>query len=101
MHFYAHRDVGVVYFMARKSVFYRRALSACCAIRLCSLFEGSLNPCDILANIKLALDAGDDREKTRSIFDEIRVCQAEANSLKFFSEQKPEIFIAQKNVSDN
>ena len=60
---------------------------------LADLFEGSLKPDDILANIELALNVRIDCEKALIIFDEIGECQAAVNSLKFFSEQKPELFI--------
>jgi len=60
---------------------------------LADLFDGSLKPDDILANIELALDVRIDRTKGLIIFDEIGECQAAVDSLKFFSEQKPDMFI--------
>ena len=60
---------------------------------LADLFADSLGPDDILANIELALDLAIDRKKALIIFDEVGECQAAVNSLKFFAEQKPEMFI--------
>jgi predicted AAA+ superfamily ATPase len=60
---------------------------------LADLFADSLRPDDILANIELALDLAIDREKALIIFDEVGECQAAVNSLKFFAEQKPGMFI--------
>ena len=61
--------------------------------KLADLFEVSLKPGDILDNIELALDVRIDRAKALIIFDEIGECQAAVDSLKFFSEQKPDMFI--------
>lgn len=58
-----------------------------------ALFEDSLRPDDILDNIELALNVELDRDNTLIIFDEIGECQAAVNSLKFFAEQKPEMYI--------
>jgi len=60
---------------------------------LADLFADSLRPDDILANIELALDLAIDRKKALIIFDEVGECQAAGNSLKFFAEQKPDMFI--------
>ena len=57
------------------------------------LFTDSLRPDDILANIELALDLAIDRKNALIIFDEVGECQAAVNSLKFFAEQKPDMFI--------
>lgn len=54
---------------------------------LANLFNGSLNPQDILDNIELELNVSIERDKALIIFDEIGECQAAINSLKFFSEQ--------------
>jgi predicted AAA+ superfamily ATPase len=54
---------------------------------LANLFDGSLNPQDILDNIELELNVSIDRHKALIIFDEIGECQSAINSLKFFSEQ--------------
>ena len=60
---------------------------------LANLFVDSLRPDDILANIELALDLAIDRKRALIIFDEVGECQAAVNSLKFFAEQKPDMFI--------
>jgi len=60
---------------------------------LANLFDGSLNPQDILDNIELELNVSIDRNKALIIFDEIGECQAAINSLKFFSEQCANMYI--------
>lgn len=60
---------------------------------LATLFEDSLTPDDILENIELTLNVEIDQQNALIIFDEIGECQAAINSLKFFAEQKPEMFI--------
>ena len=60
---------------------------------LANLFEGSLNPQDILDNIELELNVSIDRSKALIIFDEIGECQSAINSLKFFSEQCADMYI--------
>lgn len=60
---------------------------------LANLFEGSLNPGDILDNIELELNVSIDRSKALIIFDEIGECQAAVNSFKFFSEQCAHMYI--------
>lgn len=60
---------------------------------LASLFEDSLNSDDILDNIELTLNVEIDPDTTLIVFDEIGECQAAVNSLKFFAEQKPNMFI--------
>ena len=60
---------------------------------LANLFSESLNPEDILENIELELNVSIDRTNSLIIFDEIGECQAAINSLKFFSEQCPELYI--------
>ncbi len=60
---------------------------------LANLFDGSLNPQDILDNIELELNVSIDRNKALIIFDEIGECQAAINSLKFFSEQCADMYI--------
>lgn len=60
---------------------------------LATLFADSLNPDDILDNIELTLNVEIDKNNALIIFDEIGECQAAINSLKFFAEQKPEMFI--------
>jgi predicted AAA+ superfamily ATPase len=61
--------------------------------RLVNLFTGSLHPKDILSNIELEFNLSIDRANTLIIFDEIGECQEAVNSLKFFSEQCPELYI--------
>ena len=58
-----------------------------------ALFSDSLNPDDILTNIELALNVSIDKTTTLIIFDEIGECQPAINSLKFFAEQQPDMFI--------
>ncbi|MDC9724765.1 MAG: AAA family ATPase [Gammaproteobacteria bacterium] len=60
---------------------------------LTAIFEGSLNPDDILNNIELELNVSIDKDKALIIFDEIGECQAAVNSLKFFAEQCPQMFV--------
>ena len=60
---------------------------------LAMLFEDSLKPDDILDNIELTLNVSIDKQNTLIIFDEIGECQGAINSLKFFSEQCPEMYI--------
>jgi len=60
---------------------------------LANIFKGSLNPDDILNNIELEFNVSVDRDKTLIIFDEIGECQAAVNSLKFFAEQCPQMFV--------
>ncbi|MCI2282707.1 AAA family ATPase [Colwellia sp. MSW7] len=60
---------------------------------LVDLFDGSLNPQDILDNIELEFNTSIDRSKALIIFDEIGECQTAINSLKFFSEQCADMFI--------
>jgi predicted AAA+ superfamily ATPase len=60
---------------------------------LANLFDGSLNPQEILNNIELELNVSIDRNKALIIFDEIGECQSAINSLKFFSEQCADMYI--------
>ena len=60
---------------------------------LANIFNNSLKPDDILNNIELELSVSVDRENALIIFDEIGECQAAVNSLKFFAEQCPQMFI--------
>ena len=60
---------------------------------LAKLFEDSLNPQDILDNIELEFNVSLNRKKALIIFDEIGECQAAISSLKFFSEQCPDMYI--------
>lgn len=60
---------------------------------LANIFNDSLNPDDILNNIELELNVSVDRDNALIIFDEIGECQAAVNSLKFFAEQCPQMFV--------
>ncbi len=60
---------------------------------LANLFQDSLNPDDILSNIELELNISINRQQDLIIFDEIGECQPAVNSLKFFAEQCPTMFI--------
>ena len=60
---------------------------------LAKIFEDSLKPDDILDNIELELNVTIDKKNTLIIFDEIGECQAAINSLKFFAEQYPDMYI--------
>lgn len=57
------------------------------------LFDGSLNPTDVLSNIELEFNVSIDKQNTLIIFDEIGECQAALDSLKFFAEQCSDMFI--------
>jgi predicted AAA+ superfamily ATPase len=57
------------------------------------IFDKSLNPDDILEAIELTLNVEIDVSNTLIIFDEIGENQDAVNSLKFFAEQKPEMFL--------
>ncbi|MTI11834.1 ATP-binding protein [Sansalvadorimonas verongulae] len=60
---------------------------------LANLFADSLSPEDILTNIELELNISINRHQSLIIFDEIGECQPAINSLKFFAEQCPEMYI--------
>jgi predicted AAA+ superfamily ATPase len=60
---------------------------------LANIFNDSLAPDDILKNIELELNVSVDRDNALIIFDEIGECQAAVNSLKFFAEQCPHMFV--------
>jgi len=60
---------------------------------LASLFNDSLKPQEILDNIELELNVSIKRDNALIILDEIGECQAAINSLKFFSEQCPEMYV--------
>ena len=57
------------------------------------LFASSLNPEDIIQNIELELGVDFSPATDLLFFDEIGECQRALNSLKFFAEQRPEIFL--------
>lgn len=57
------------------------------------LFEGSLEPRDILTNIELLLGEDIDTSTDLIFLDEIGECQRAVDSLKYFAEQRPDIFL--------
>ena len=60
---------------------------------LVSIFEDSLKPQDILFKIELEKNKSIEKDKTLIIFDEIGECQGAVNSLKYFAEQCPNMFV--------
>lgn len=60
---------------------------------LVNLFDDSLNPENILTNIELELNVSIDKDNALIIFDEIGECQLAVNSLKFFAEQCPNMYL--------
>ena len=60
---------------------------------LANLFADSLSPDDILTNIELERNISINRHQDLIIFDEIGECEPAINSLKFFAEQCPEMYI--------
>jgi len=60
---------------------------------LAGIFSESLRPIDIIDRIELTLEITIDLNKTLLFFDEIGECQPAVNSLKFFAEQMPEIYL--------
>ena len=61
--------------------------------KLAALFEDSLNPAEILLNIELELGVDIEPETDLLFFDEIGECAQALNSLKFFAEQRPDLFL--------
>ena len=60
---------------------------------LAGLFGASLNPQDILLNIELELGVDINANTDLLFFDEIGECPAALNSLKFFAEQRPDLYL--------
>lgn len=60
---------------------------------LVNMFADSLKPIDILTNIELELNLSIDKHHDLIIFDEIGECQSAIDSLKFFAEQCPDMFV--------
>lgn len=60
---------------------------------LVNLFSESLNPEEIIENIEIELNVSIDISHSLFIFDEIGECQQAIDSLKFFSEQFPQIYL--------
>ena len=61
--------------------------------QLSDIFKESLNPEVLLINIQLALNVDFNPQHDLIFFDEIGECQSALNSLKFFAESKPELYI--------
>ena len=61
--------------------------------KLAALFDDSLNPADILLNIELELGVDIEPATDLLFFDEIGECPKALNSLKFFAEQRPDLFL--------
>ena len=61
--------------------------------RLTDLFEESLDPAAIAANIELELGTGIDLSRDLLFFDEIGESQAAVDSLKYFAERLPNAFV--------
>jgi len=60
---------------------------------LADIFSENLNPIEIIDRIELALEIEIDLKKDLIFFDEIGECQSAVNSLKFFAEKMPEIYL--------
>lgn len=60
---------------------------------LAGLFEASLDPQDILLNIELELGVDINANNDLLFFDEIGECPAALSSLKFFAEQRPDLYL--------
>ena len=58
-----------------------------------SLFEGDLNPDRIIQDLALLRDIPIDRQSDLLIFDEIQQCPRALTSLKYFSEEIPELAV--------
>jgi len=57
------------------------------------IFLNSLDPKKLISQIELTLDLSFDPAKDLLFFDEIGECQRAVDSLKFFAEQRPDIFV--------
>ena len=60
---------------------------------LCSIFEGSKNPTHIINQIQIVLGVDIEPERDLVFFDEVGECQNALDSLKFFQEQRPEMYL--------
>lgn len=58
-----------------------------------TLFDGSLKPEDILKNISIYYQKDFNPQTDLLFFDEIGLCENALNSLKYFKEQRPDIFL--------
>ena len=61
--------------------------------QLSDIFKENLNPEAILLNIQLALNVDFDPRQDLVFFDEIGECQRALDSLKFFAEARPDLYI--------
>ena len=61
--------------------------------QLSSVFNDSLYPDDVVSNIELVLNADVDVQHDLLFFDEIGECQAALDSLKYFAEIRPDIYL--------
>lgn len=57
------------------------------------IFEGDLHPDALLARIELALGRDIDEKHDLIFFDEVGECERALNSLKFFAERRPDVFV--------
>ena len=62
--------------------------------KLHGLFEGSLRPSELLSRIEAELHTDIDLRADLLLLDEIGECQRAVDSLKYFSEQRPDGFVA-------
>lgn len=60
---------------------------------LCALFQDSIHPDEIVANIAIALGEDFDPKQDLLFFDEIGECQRALDSLKYFAELRPDIYV--------
>jgi len=61
--------------------------------QLADIFKENINPDNILFNIQLALNVEFDPRQDLLFFDEIGECQRALDSLKFFAEARPDLYI--------
>lgn len=62
--------------------------------KLCSLFENSLDPSDLIPILEIYSKQKVRERETLIIFDEVQDCPRAINSLKYFCENTPELHIA-------
>lgn len=60
---------------------------------LCQFFRQTKNVKDIISNLSLVQGFDIDNTNTLIVFDEIQDCKEALNSLKYFYENKPQLFI--------
>ncbi len=58
------------------------------------LFEHSISPSEVVANLELYLNVGIEPAKTLIVFDEIQLCERALTSLKYFCEDAPQYHVA-------